>query len=207
MQTGPAAEHNQKLPSTPSAILGRHDFDTLLPPQNSRLSLRRAGLSDIPDALALAHKTIGGNIAEAGDIARVIARNAENISMIHKDNRSVGVCALLMLRAQGLEALLLGEFIPQKPDLKFLVQQNEIPVAIYVWAIIAPGLASAGIRHMGQFLQQPKFANANLYSRPATPDGARMMMSTGFTRVQSSTLDLYRYVRLANRTAGFAAVA
>ena len=114
----------------------------------------------------------------------------------------VGVYANLMLTALGLERLLTNEFSGLDPDFDCLAPRLMAPAAIYQWMIVAPGIAAEGLRHMSVFLQRPFYRHANLFGRPVTDGGLRFARSTGFKPLGRGDFgDLYRYTRLANRTA------
>jgi hypothetical protein len=177
----------------------RHDFDELYPLRTHHLSLAPAEIADVPLALSIAEKSIAAELADARCIGKIIARNSDNITLIRKQSEIVGVCALLMLRAAGLEALLLEEINLKDPDDELLTTEAETPAAIYVWGIVSPGTASEALRIMSVRLRRDNFARANLFSRPVTAGGERLMASLGFTPVPHSSTGLFRYLRKANR--------
>lgn len=177
----------------------RRDFDELNPLRVGQVSLNPAEVTNVPTTLEFAEKTIGAELASAERVEKVIARNKDNITLVRKGDEIIGVIALLMLRARGLEALLLGEIDLRDPDEDHLTIEEEIPAAIYVWGIVLPGTASEALRIMSMRLRSEKFFRANLFSRPVTPGGARMMASLGFEPIPQSPIGLFRYLRKANR--------
>ncbi len=111
----------------------------------------------------------------------------------------VGVWAMLMLNHIGLERILLGEFNGLNPSLKCLSPRLSTPMGIYIWAVVAPGIAAEGIKHASAFLQSPIYRNTNIFSRPNTEAGVRINKGLGFQPIDCGTKGLYRYTRVANR--------
>src|SRR5579863_9614878 len=116
-----------------TVVRSRHEFDLLEPPPRPHLEIRRASLDDIGPARPLAQDLLPGGVAAEATIARVIARNADSILMFERDGSLVGLWAMLMLTAGGLEDLLLGELNFANPPPAALSGSGEIPAAIYHW--------------------------------------------------------------------------
>ncbi|HMA71957.1 MAG TPA: hypothetical protein VKP67_10785 [Xanthobacteraceae bacterium] len=181
------------------AVDSRHEFDRLEVPARPRIRLHRATNADIGVARQMAAQEIPGAIASEQAIARTITQNRNSVLLFYKNAEVVGIWAMLMLTAIGLEALLLGEFDGLNPNPNGIAATGDSPAAIYHWAVVAPGLASEGIRHVGPFLRQPPYRGANFYSRPATDVGIRLNLGLGFRPIAAGTPGLFRYVRLINR--------
>jgi hypothetical protein len=182
----------------------RHDFDSLVPPLRNRVELRRATLQDLRTAAALAGRAIGGQLADLSVVERVLHRNPNSVLLFKRNQSLAGFWSMLFLTPRGLEAMLFGELCLENPQQNLLASGTEEPSAIYIWAVVASGLASEGIRHVSSFLRQPLYARANCYARPATEAGREIIESTGFHLVNSSSNRLHRYVRHANRQFAFA---
>jgi len=181
------------------AIDSRHEFDRLEVPTRPRIRLHRATVEDIGATRQMAAQELPGAVASEEAIARTISHNRNSVLLFYKNADVVGIWAMLMLTASGLEALLLGEFDGLNPNPKWVAVTGDSPAAIYHWAVVAPGLASEGIRHVSHFLRQPPFRSANFYSRPNTEVGIRLNLGLGFHAIQAGTPGLFRYVRLINR--------
>jgi hypothetical protein len=185
-------------------LLSRHEFDLLRPPARSRVELRRGRPEDLERATALAYESISGPMAPPTVVHRVLAINPNNILLFWRKGRIVGTWSMLMLTARGLEALLTGDLALMDPRRDCLASPTQGPAAIYIWAVVAPGIASEGIRHVSAFLRQPLYADANLYAKPATLQGRQLSESLGFVTVserqaQTNQDCLLRYIRLENR--------
>ena len=181
-------------------MYSKYEFDLLRPPSRPRLSLHHGTADDLKEGASLAARNIPGDLAGLDAVRKVKSRNPNNVLLIKKDEKVVGVWSMLMLNPRGVEALLLGELQATDPSCEYLSAAAESPAAIYFWAIVAPGFASEGVRHIAQFLRQPLYGVSNLFSRPTTDDGVRFHNGMGFRPLGASHPGLYRYVRLANRS-------
>jgi len=185
----------------------RHEFDRLEIPARPRVRLLRATVDHIGTMRQLAAQELPGAVASEEVIARIILQNRNSVLLVYKNSDVVGIWAMLMLNAIGLEALLLGELDGLNPNPKAIAATDDNPAAIYHWVAVAPGLASEGIYHASQFLRQPPFRAANFYSRPNTEIGIRLNLSLGFRAIHAGTPGLFRYVRLVNRAPSLARAA
>ena len=185
----------------------RHEFDLLTPPARPRIELRRARPCDLEAAARLAGQEIDEDLAGLSVVETALACNSNNALLFWRNDEIAGLWAMLMLNSHGLEALLMGEFEPTAPDIGLLARTAQAPAAIYVWAVVAPGLAAEGIRHVSRVLQQPLYAQANLYSRPNSDIAVRLNLNVGFRPVGPSMPEFYRYVRLDNRLSAVRLVA
>ena len=186
---------NIDLPVSPEVC----PFDGLARPHKARVQIRHALIDDLPELKALAGRHLSDELAPVDVVGRVITHNPNNLMVMCQGERLVGLWAMLMLNARGLEALLTGGIKAHDPDLTLLSASTEAPAAIYVWVIICPGTAAEGIHHMSHFLRQPLYRNANLYSRPTTDAGVRINLRRGLVPLGTSNLGLFRYVREANK--------
>lgn len=179
--------------------IAKREFDLLHPLKNNRTKVRQATEYDVRKACEFSKNKIPNSTTDNSLVKKVIAHNADNIFVFTQNDVIVGIFAMLMLTPLGLERLLLGEFNSRNPDLNCLTKTGEIPAAIYVWSCIAPGLAAGGIRHVSQFLNQPKYHNINIFTCPVTKAGMKIASNLGYQPLPNNNEGLYRYVRLANR--------
>jgi hypothetical protein len=189
------------VPNNPAHHKAKHDFDELVPSSKSSLRLTPAAEDELQPALELADGLIGGHLASLAVVRRVWMFNSDNITIFRRNGKPVGLCALLLLNNLGLRDLLDGTFAPSEPETAQLAPDGRRPAAIYVWGIVAPGVASEGVKHMSVRFRAPLFRHADLYTRAATQMGERMIRGTGYAPVLNSSLSLFRYVRAANRSA------
>ncbi len=178
----------------------RNEFDLLTIPKIQRVTMRPALIAEIDEIYCLINKHIPTTVAPPSTMKTVMMLNRNSVLVFRRHGEIVGVYALLMLTALGLERLLVGEFSGLDPDFSVLATRMMTPAAIYQWMIVAPGVAAEGIRHVSAFLREPLYRRANLFGRPVTEGGLRFASSTGFQPLGTGQPgDLYRYVRTVNR--------
>lgn len=92
-----------------------------------------------------------------------------------------GFLAVLPLTHEGTRRLIDGRLDTKNPELRFIARQSERPAGIYVWAIHAKGVLAAGIPLVLQKFSAPLYRGVNIYSRPITKGGLRVLAPLGFT--------------------------
>jgi predicted GNAT family N-acyltransferase len=92
-----------------------------------------------------------------------------------------GFLAVLPLTHEGTRRLVDGRLDTKNPDLAFVARQSERPAGIYVWAIHAKGTLVAAIPLVLQKISSPLYQGVNLYSRPITKEGLRVLEPLGFS--------------------------
>ena len=92
-----------------------------------------------------------------------------------------GFLALLMLNHEGARRLIDGRLNTKKPELCYIARQSERPAGIYVWAIHAKGMLAAAIPLVLEKISSPLYRGVNLYSRPITKGGLRVLEPLGFS--------------------------
>ncbi len=177
----------------------RRDFDLLFPLNHIQMVVRPALCAELSLIVDIARDKIPTLSAILPTVEAVLNYNKDSVLAYDRDGEIVGFYSMLMLSASGLERLLLGELDTSAPDFDAIVKSGEEPAAIYNWAVVAPKLASEGLRHTSVYLRQPIFQRANLYARGTTKAACRIMEHGGYHLVGGLQSDLYRYVRIANR--------
>jgi predicted GNAT family N-acyltransferase len=144
---------------------------------------------EISSLVALAQRSIAGLTTPAEVVCKVMAHNPDTVWAIARRSRynpnvpsAEGFFALLMLNDAGMKQLVNGTFNASNPDLSLLTAQNERPAGIYLWAVHAPGSLSGGIALVLEKISSPLYAQADLYARPITVGGNRILQATGFRR-------------------------
>ena len=92
-----------------------------------------------------------------------------------------GFFAVLPLTHQGLRGLLDGSLDTRNPEISVIARQSERPAGIYIWAIHAKGTLAAAIPLVLQKISAPLYRGVNLYSRPVTKEGLRVLEPLGFS--------------------------
>jgi predicted GNAT family N-acyltransferase len=128
-------------------------------------------------------------------IMKVHAFNPDTILAVTGSRGLLGGFGVLYLNELGFEALLSGELSVADPDLRHLAARGEAPKALYAWAMHLPGPAIAALGNMMEFVRRPGFAEADVYTRPGTLDGARFVERTGFLPLHAGAPGLFVYRR------------
>lgn len=111
------------------------------------------------------------------DIFWAIARKDRfNIS----EPKGEGFLAVLPLTHEGMRRLIDGRLDTRNPELCYVARQSERPAGIYVWAIHAKGTLAAAIPLVLQKISSPLYRGVNIYSRPITRGGLRVLEPLGF---------------------------
>jgi predicted GNAT family N-acyltransferase len=92
-----------------------------------------------------------------------------------------GFLAVLPLTHEGTRRLIDGRLNTKKPELCYIARQSERPAGIYVWAIHAKGAIAAAIPLVLQKFSTPLYRGINIYSRPVTKAGLRVLEPLGFS--------------------------
>lgn len=176
----------------------RRDFDTLKPARH--IIVRSADESDVVDAADFAtHHLPDLDLGNLSNYRRLIAFDPDCIQLFYLKEKLVGIFAMLFLNELGLSALANGDLIVQNPSFDFLAPRTVKPAAVYASLVVCPGRAVAGIGTVATKLRQSRFAAANIYARPVTESGRRIMEGVSFVPLLPGRTDLYHYVRLCNR--------
>jgi len=98
-----------------------------------------------------------------------------------RDPKGEGFLAALPLTHEGMRRLIDGRLDTRNPELCFIARQSERPAGIYVWAIHAKGTIAAAIPLVLQKFSTPLYRGVNIYSRPVTKEGLRVLEPLGFS--------------------------
>ena len=97
-----------------------------------------------------------------------------------RDPKGEGFLAVLPLTHEGMRRLIDGRLDTRNPELCYVARQSERPSGIYVWAIHAKGTLAAAIPLVLQKISSPLYRGVNIYSRPITKGGLRVLEPLGF---------------------------
>lgn len=143
-----------------------------------------AGIASLMDA---AREDIPG--LTTNRIVQTIANHNPDVfwAIARKDHYDIeapkgeGFLAVLPLTHEGTRRLIDGRLDTKNPDLAFVARQSERPAGIYVWCIHAKGPLVAGIPLVLQKFSTPLYQGVNIYSRPITKEGLRVLEPLGFS--------------------------
>lgn len=99
---------------------------------------------------------------------------------VHLENGTVtGALALFFFRAEGLAGLLGGVFNPAEPDLSGICAPGDTAHAAYGWGFAATTPAGGRAAVQASIaLRDELFAAIPSFTRPATPDGERVLLGS-----------------------------
>ena len=176
----------------------RKQFDQL--PLSNFVGIRAIRRAEIPGVARFAAGQLPSlKLDDLSIFDRIVAHDPDTIQIFETDGRLVGLYAMLFLNRRGHQALLDDTFDGADPSSDHLALKSEKPAAIYTWFVACPGRAVTGFGNVAQLLQDERYAHANLYARPASPGGLRLMRGIGYVPVKSDTNGLHRYTRIRNR--------
>lgn len=143
--------------------------------------------SQIPEVSALALQHIGPDIAGPEVFERVLRHNHEASWAVYRRapedlfaHRLVGFTVFLVLNAAGCDAVSRDRFKGRDPDMAHLCGPGEPAGALYSWASVAPGLSARVLPKVVESLDHSRFAGLDIYTRPGTDHGARVLATIGF---------------------------
>lgn len=175
------------------------DFDTTRFVDSMDVLARPARASEVPELFALVSHGIDAAIADQSVVSSLAARDPEALWAFEREGRLVGAFALLKLNALGVARLVAGRMDMRDPAPETLAEPDEAPAGVYFWALLARGRARLGVSRVLNWLQEPRFARADLWATPVTADGQRFVDNLGFLPVAGSPVaGLCRYTRHLN---------
>ena len=190
---------SQSIKSPYSAV--RHDFDALRPVAG--IETYPTKRSEIPALAALAREMVPGVQLKAAELAAYCRFNRRTAFTFARNGHLLGGIAFLFLNDAGLDALILDEIDLRQPEQRYLAATDDVPAAIYWWALAAKGRGIGGLGQIARLFGSPQYSQVDFYAQPSSREGTRMATALGFERVPSWQPDLWTYCRTANcQTAG-----
>lgn len=188
---------SQSIKSPYSAV--RHDFDALRPVAG--IKAYPAKPSEIAALATLARETVPGVELSATELAAYCRLNRRTAFSFAKDGQLLGGIAFLFLNDAGLDALILDDIDLRHPQQRYLAATDDVPAAIYWWALAAKGRGIGGLGQVARVFGDPQYSHVDFYTQPSSRDGERIITALGFERMPSWQPDLWTYCRAVNREA------
>jgi hypothetical protein len=179
--------------------VAHHDFDNL--ESVSGIEAYPARNAEIAALATLARATVPGVTLSDDDLAAYCRINPNTAFTFARNGQLLGGIAFLYLNDDGLDALILDAIDLRRPQLRLLAQPDEVPAAIYWWALAAKGRGIGGLGEIARVFASPQYRHADFYTQPSSEDGRRIVSALGFERMPSWQADLRIYRRAANREA------
>jgi hypothetical protein len=173
------------------------EFDLLVP--TSTLDVRPARPDELGLLARMARGAIPGADVDGAYLKLLRARDPSSVFSFLRAGELVGGCAFLYLNYRGHDALVLDCLNVHRPDLDHLAAAGECPDALYLWAIAGAGRSALG--PISALFAGARYRAADLYTRPVTDRGLKLVTGLGFEPASSWSSDLWVYRRLANRAA------
>lgn len=175
----------------------RHDFDGLTPVAG--IETYPSNLREIAALAGLAGEAVPGVQLSAAELEAYCRLNRRTVFSFARNGQLLGGIAFLFLNDAGLDALILDEIDLKRPQSHLLAKTEEVPAAIYWWALAVKGRGVGGLGHIARLFASAQYRHADFYTQPSSRDGERMAIALGFERVPSWQRDLWTYRRAANR--------
>jgi hypothetical protein len=176
----------------------RKQFDSI--PRSEHVRIRAIKFAEISRVAQFASEHLPSlKLDDLSVFQRIVALDGDSIQIFEAGGEIVGLYAMLFLNRQGHCALVEDNFNGADPDIGHLALNGEKPAAIYTWFVACPGRAVTGFGNVAELLQGERFAHADLYARPASAAGLRLMLGIGYEPIRSDPNGLHRYTRILNR--------
>ncbi|CUS46852.1 MAG: GNAT family N-acetyltransferase [Pseudomonadota bacterium] len=121
-------------------------------------------------------------VASLSAVQRMRERNAGVVRMIEGlgTRNESAMLAYLPLSAEGAKLLIEGRFDGKNPKAEWIVAEDEIPTAIYIWMAWTPGTLARSLPAMAQIFSSLTPDGCPLFSRASTEHSMRIHTTMGF---------------------------
>lgn len=178
-------------------IVARRDFDFV--PRRAEVDVAPPNSGDFSALAEMANAKIPEVSISAEFLQAFSTRDRDSILAFRHRNKVVGGVAFLFLNETGLDDLLLGQFDFANPTERVLARPIDDVAAIYTWATALDGRGILGLGNVAEHLSKRRFRFADLYGRPNTADGRRLVQSVGFKPIAAFQDNLWIYERAWKR--------
>jgi hypothetical protein len=159
-------------------------------PLEGALRVARPSADEIVRIHQLGATKISADIASLDTFRRVHRRNADSLWGVYGgDGTLSGFFAFLMLTRDGVDRLISGELNTRAPAIDALAATGEVPHAIYIWALVAEKKTASALPLVLGAFDAAVYARTDLYARPATEGGLRLMSKVGFKSLAGDEIE------------------
>lgn len=174
-------------------FVARRDFDFI--PRRSEVIVVPAENQDFEPLAAMANAKVP-DVCATGQLLREAAeRDRDTILSFRFKGVLLGGVAFIFLNQIGLEGLLLDSVDLARPTAAIMANPIDDVAGIYIWATALDGRGILGLGNVAEHLSKRRFRFADLYGRPNTEDGRRLVQSVGFKPAASFQQNLWIYKR------------
>lgn len=174
----------------------RRDFDFI--PRRLEIDVASAGPTDFEELAQMAKALIPDITATGAQLSYAGVRDPDSILTFKLKGQLVGGIAFLFLNQTGVELLLGGRFNFTAPSIDVLANPVEDVAGIYTWATAVHGRGILALGNVAEHLSKRRFRYADMYARPNTADGRRLVQSVGY-RPLAAQENLWIYERALTR--------
>ena len=175
----------------------RRDFDFI--PRRAEVAVAPANSDDFEGLARMANAKIPDVAATGAQLSYAASRDPDSILAFKFNGRLVGGIAFLFLNRTGVEQLLSNRFDFAAPSLGALADPIEDVAGIYTWATAVHGRGILALGNVAEHLSRRRFRHADMYARPNTSDGRRLVQSVGYARLPALQDNLWIYERALTR--------
>jgi len=163
----------------------------LLEKMAGKYSARQASEAELREFSCLARQDVGGL---AGDdvLLRLRAKNPTIFQVVAEAGeagRVIGFNAQLPLTAEGIRAVISGDFDPSNPSLDHLATPDEKVAGIYAWLIYAPRSIVAVIAALSDYVDRYAAGGCSIFCRAANEAAYKAFTSCGYEAARLSYPD------------------
>jgi hypothetical protein len=178
-------------------FVARRDFDFI--PRRSEVIVAPAENRDFEPLAAMANAKVP-DVCATGELLReAAARDRDSILSFRLKGVLLGGVAFVFLNQIGVEGLLLDSIDLARPTAAIMANPIDDVAGIYIWATALDGRGILGLGNVAEHLSKRRFRFADLYGRPNTEDGRRLVQSVGFKPAASFQQNLWIYRRAWKR--------
>ncbi len=121
---------------------------------------------------------------------------SEDSPEARRDARMVGYYGFLHLTQAGRDQVERAEFDAGDPPLELIVPHGERPAAIYIWAVVAKGVARYGTPLTARGLGRDLYGGVPIYTTAGTMGGLSSIKGYGFAAARPAQEGLGHLFRL-----------
>lgn len=178
-------------------FVARRDFDFI--PRRPEVVVAPAENQDFEPLAAMANAKVP-DVCATGELLReAAARDRDTILSFRLKGVLLGGVAFVFLNQIGVEGLLLDSIDLARPTAAIMANPIDDVAGIYIWATALDGRGILGLGNVAEHLSKRRFRFADLYGRPNTEDGRRLVQSVGFKPAASFQQNLWIYKRAWKR--------
>ena len=142
-----------------------------------------------------------GVTLSAAELAAYCRINPRTAFSFARNGHLLGGIAFLYLNDDGLDALILDDIDLRHPQPRFSPQTDEVPAAIYWWALAAKGRGIGGLGEIARLFASPQYSLSTSTHSPAAGTARASRPRWASSAMPSWQPDLWTYRRAANREA------